>query len=296
MSSNEEVFCFGPEQGLVGILTQPEASAAAAESPVFLMWNVGLNHRVGPFRVFVSLARRLAQQGFASLRFDVSGLGDSEASRSDSRSDEERIEGDVRLALDALTAQRGHKRFVLIGFCSSVDQTHALALSDDRVVGAVFLEGYTYLPKHSRRSQARKLAELPRWERLVRTRFPALFGEPPGWHESVSEQEQVYKRVYPRAEQFGRDVRKIAERGVQMLFVYVKGDSAYRYREQLYEHTGRGAFESNLQLEFFADADHTFYVTEHRDRMMERLCAWAGVKFAKDSPLDSSTGAAAQRG
>jgi alpha/beta superfamily hydrolase len=60
---------------LFGILCEPEAGTASRRAVVFV--NPGATHRIGDARVSVTLARRLARQGIASLRFDIATLGDS---------------------------------------------------------------------------------------------------------------------------------------------------------------------------------------------------------------------------
>ncbi|CAN7383322.1 alpha/beta hydrolase [Caballeronia sp. LjRoot34] len=62
---------------LFGILCEPEERAQSRRSVVFV--NPGATHRIGDARISVTLARRLARQGFASLRFDIGTLGDSAA-------------------------------------------------------------------------------------------------------------------------------------------------------------------------------------------------------------------------
>ena len=74
-SYRDEPILFGPEHRLLGVLTRPVGSLQAGIA--CLMFNFGVTHRTGPRRIQVKLARRLAQQGVASLRFDLSGLGDS---------------------------------------------------------------------------------------------------------------------------------------------------------------------------------------------------------------------------
>lgn len=62
---------------LFGILCEPVASTASRRSVIFV--NPGATHRIGDARISVTLARRLAREGVASLRFDVAALGDSAA-------------------------------------------------------------------------------------------------------------------------------------------------------------------------------------------------------------------------
>ncbi len=281
----EQVLVFGTSKNLVGLLTQPSGQK---EYPVaFVMWNVGINHRVGPYRVFTQLARRLASLGFTALRFDVSGLGDSEVARSDRRPEAERPAGDVRMAFDAIAARTGIERFVVIGFCSGVDAAHKLALEDERVVGAAFLEGYAFQTRGFRMRYPKRFFNRQRWERRLRMHWPRLFGEVPGWEQQLMARESIYERNYPTPEEFGREVRTMATRGKQLLFVYVGGESSYAYREQLFEHTGRGDFERMIDLDFFGDADHTFFCEADRKRMVERVLSWARERFSLVSPASS---------
>src|SRR5208337_1020254 len=63
---------------LVGIVTQP-VDYEPEDRPVFVILNTGIIHRVGHHRMYVSLARALARLGYQVLRFDLSGIGDSES-------------------------------------------------------------------------------------------------------------------------------------------------------------------------------------------------------------------------
>ena len=71
----EEALLLGAAGTLVGILCRPEGPRTAGTA--FLFLNAGVTHRVGPSGVYARLARALAAQGWLSLRFDYSGLGDS---------------------------------------------------------------------------------------------------------------------------------------------------------------------------------------------------------------------------
>jgi len=60
--------------GLFGIKTEVREAAAG---PTALFLSVANEHHIGPARLWVDLARRWAGEGIPSLRFDLSGLGDS---------------------------------------------------------------------------------------------------------------------------------------------------------------------------------------------------------------------------
>jgi pimeloyl-ACP methyl ester carboxylesterase len=70
----ETSFVFGPDNRLFGVLCRP--SVLAANNPAVIVMNAGRNPHVGWARSSVTLARRLAGDGIATLRFDLGGIGD----------------------------------------------------------------------------------------------------------------------------------------------------------------------------------------------------------------------------
>ncbi len=106
---NETICKFGPEEGLFGILTTPSHDRKVNGAPIAIILNAGVVHRIGPFRLHVVLARQLAEQGFSTLRMDLSGLGDSQP-RKGKINPEQRAELDVRDAMDFLTKQTTTQR------------------------------------------------------------------------------------------------------------------------------------------------------------------------------------------
>jgi pimeloyl-ACP methyl ester carboxylesterase len=119
---------------LIGVVTQPDSASARADAPVVVLLNSGLIHRVGPNRLYVSLARRLAGMGLTTLRFDLSAIGDS-AQRRDTLPFQASSIEETRAALDHLQAQWGAKRFLLAGICTGAVVSFRTALQDPRVAG-----------------------------------------------------------------------------------------------------------------------------------------------------------------
>ncbi len=72
----ETAVLIGPGSRLFGMLSEPEAGSPGTRE-VLLILNSGGQHHVGPARMYVRLARRLASLGITSLRVDLAGLGDS---------------------------------------------------------------------------------------------------------------------------------------------------------------------------------------------------------------------------
>lgn len=276
MTYTEKVFSFGPSGSLRGILVEPRFNRID-NAPAILTWNVGLHHHIGPHRFYVTLTRALAALGFTSLRFDISGLGDSEVSRDDVRPDPERAVADVQEAMAALTKQRQFQTFVPIGFCSSVDSAHVVGVSDPRVRGVIYLEGYGYRTRGFYLRYPLRFLDRNRWERLIRLR---VLGDWLAAREAFQEQERVYVRAYPSAEKLQSDVATMVARGACLLLIYVGGDTDYSYKEQFFEMIDNREVAGQVELDFYPNADHTFFLEEDRRRVIQRIGYFLRKHFA----------------
>src|SRR5690242_20829696 len=107
------------------------------------MLNSGILHRVGSCRLHVQVARALSVAGFSTLRFDYSGVGDSD-SRRDTLPFEQSAVVETQEAMDYLTRTKGVQRFVLMGLCSGADMSHDTAVADERVTGLVLIDGWVH--------------------------------------------------------------------------------------------------------------------------------------------------------
>ena len=100
--------CAGEE--LVGIVSKP---ATPPERAVLIVVG-GPQYRIGSHRMFVHLARHLAEHGVAAMRFDARGMGDS----SGPRQYFEDFDADIGAALDAMFRELPTLRSVAIwGLC-----------------------------------------------------------------------------------------------------------------------------------------------------------------------------------
>lgn len=273
----ERACVFGSHRGLVGVLCEP-AGGLRPERPVAVCANVGLNHRVGPNRAWVELARRLAQAGYATLRFDLSGFGDSQP-RQDTRSGDERAALDLQEALDFLAQRKGAARFVLVANCSGTDSQHVVAMRDARVVGTVTVDGYAWrnTAYWVRRLALRYLdpARWRRWRRRRRLAAAAAAGE-------AGTTPAVWTRSIPARARFASDLDQLVARGVRLLMVFTSGaDLRYNHRGQFHALFGhRGAIE----VEYDAHADHLLSSAEDRERFLERTVAFVRRHFSDPVP------------
>ncbi len=122
---------------LIGIITQP---AQPIETGVVIIVG-GPQYRAGSHRQFTLLARQLAEQGIASIRFDYRGMGDSEG---DMRNFEA-IDADIKAAIDSFTTQTpGIKQIVLWGLCDAASAALYYGHTDPRVKGMILLNPWVH--------------------------------------------------------------------------------------------------------------------------------------------------------
>ena len=132
---NERVVQLGPDQHLHGILSDV---GSQARNTVVLLLNAGMIRAAGPHRLNVTIARKLAEQGISSLRFDTSGVGDSPP-RHDDTPILTRAWQEPQWCLDDLQYLLGIDRFFAIGLCSGAYAAYQCALRDPRLAGIVML-------------------------------------------------------------------------------------------------------------------------------------------------------------
>ena len=113
-SVDEAVVQLG-EAGLVGVATRPSGGPGRGT----VVWlNSGSEHHVGPGRAWVEYARELALDGYASLRVDFSGWGESpDRGHAPGRPYDQHGVEEVDEVVRALRAG-GHRRIVVAGLCA----------------------------------------------------------------------------------------------------------------------------------------------------------------------------------
>lgn len=270
---SEEPILFGPDANLIGVLSRPVGVPLA--DVACLMINVGVTHRVGPHRINVKLARHLARRGMASLRFDLSGIGDSAPAR---RAAEFRVQAvqDLQAAMDRLQAMTGVQRFVIFGICSGAMHAHSTALADARVVGLFMFDGYTYTTPRVRRAR--------NWHRLMAMpRNPAIAGKTWRWLQRLLQRDATPEvdifasddGVYPTAIEFADSLLRLHERGTATFLVYSGTLHAVdRGTDQLASVAGHPALRC-VRYEFMADVDHTLLPVAGQRRVVDAFSDWA---------------------
>lgn len=269
---------FGDADQLVGILSQPEQ--ARANVPAVVILNAGVLHRVGPHRLHVVLARRLAAAGVTCLRLDLGGIGDS-INSSDATTFRESAVNDTRLALTGLATKVGAERFVIFGVCAGADNAIATALVDERIAGIAIVDPHTYASKRGRlralytKLSARSPKESVRWiakvaERRARATLERLRALRDRAEAPEDEEEG---RTAPPVAQFRAELGSLVTRGTKILAVYSGIHGAnYNHPNQLFELFPE--LRGKLETAFFSNANHTFTELDEQAELIALVSDW----------------------
>jgi pimeloyl-ACP methyl ester carboxylesterase len=279
---NEQVLLMGPRKALVGIVTPAaEGAAASRDRPAVVVLNSGIIHRVGANRMTVQLCRQLSQQGLDAVRFDLSGIGDSEP-RDDGLGLLEANLADIKDALDTLETARGFKRFVLVGLCSGADHAVVYAGRDPRVAGLVLLDpSIPHTPRYYLNHYARRATRLSSWMNIARGKHPLwqALGHRMGGGAHGGEPAEVDPRAdldTPQAKAFLTQAYAAAQASGNRFLVVLTAEREdhHNYREQLLDAFPDVPFGDRLQLEYWEDTDHTFTPEASRARVIRRIAQW----------------------
>jgi alpha/beta superfamily hydrolase len=288
----EEVLCrFGDEGHLMGVLARPDADPTR---PAIVMFNGGAVHHVGPNRLYVTLARSLAAMGFACLRFDLEGIGDS-VLRGPGRENHPyppQATQDAHAAIAFLRERFGHTHFVALGLCSGAHTAFhtALQLEREDIHEVILINPYAFYWKEGMSLDvAHKLADAQQYKKSMR--------DPSRWLKLLRGDVNVRRLLdvalqYPKtvgrsymgalcetlvpsmAPPLARDLRRLFESRRKVTVLVSEGDPGGELlmRDAKWTAT-RGLRRGDLSLETIVGGDHTFTQSRPRRDLIERVAA-----------------------
>ncbi len=270
---------FGSAPELFGIYCTPVLADPAGNRPAILFLNSGATHHVGSGRATVVQARRLAARGYASLRIDAAGIGDSpdRPGFPDNLLYNKEVITDVRAALNWLEGQ-GHERVVVIGLCAGGTPALHAGLGDDRVVGQIVLNpgrfelGGGIAVMDLMRSVAFRSTKEYLLEALKPARLRASIRKPA---RTIGLAKRLTGRFVRKlllrtglTRHALRMFRRLSAEGRRVLVVYSSGDMTLA---EFYLHLGEGGRALDglpgIEVVYLDRSDHSLTVWEARDRL-----------------------------
>lgn len=155
---------------LVGVLAMPSAPVVVKGAGVVIVVG-GPQYRAGSHRQFVSMARALAAEGHAVLRFDVRGMGDSTGTPRGFQAIEEDIAAAISCLMRAVSTV---SHVVLWGLCdgASAALLYCRSTGDPRVRGLCLINPWvrsaaSFARAHIEHYYWQRLRQLSFWKKLV---------------------------------------------------------------------------------------------------------------------------------
>lgn len=273
VSIREQVLQLGVDRILVAIASE---LLEPRNAPVVLLVNAGVIHRIGPHRLHVRLARRLAEAGYYALRMDLSGIGDS-SGVPDQLTFRASSVADIRIAVDHARANDPAASVIVFGICSGADNALAAAEADSRIAGLVLIDPPCYVTTQARlRSLRSRLRSPGAWLALpakVLARLRSRLSPPRDAAPAASGGRQP-----PPIEDYRRQLSGLVARDVRILSIYTSALGVRNnHADQLYESFPE--LRGKLESVYCPDANHTFTDIAQQTILISLVLAWCRRRF-----------------
>jgi pimeloyl-ACP methyl ester carboxylesterase len=276
-----------------------------SELPAVLFCNTGASHHIGDGRMFVLFARRLAQQGIASLRMDLAGLGDSSPVADEVTLDT--IYSDASCADVVAGAQwlaaAGSRRVVVFGVCGGAFNGLHAARMHPAIVGCVGVNLQKFVWDGEARSPGtpvfaqsrlywRSAFSLTKW-------LEALQGRSNPWRAARAVSQRAWRSIRARAGdalvRLGsaeRDanpirtlVRALHAKRVQVRLVYGEFDVGLEELKIHFGALGRALQRyPSLRVVLLPKLDHALFTAVARETVMRDTEVWLTTAMREPSP------------
>lgn len=273
----EEALLIGSNHAVVGVFTPGTDNAGGASNTAALCITAGLLHHVGPHRMHVLLARALAKEGISTLRFDLSGIGDSAIRTDDLIANEVPVQ-EINDAMKMLET-RGFTRFILFGICSGAMRAAKAASGNPKVAGIVLVNtggddgsaevdtspaAQIYLKK--------SLWNLSAWKNLVtgKVKYRELFYVlssalikklKPTSKTSTSIEDLIRNKVEHFSHQGTSILSVLSDRHAQVYDLYQKAYESLR--------------SDQYEILVYPNTDHLFTSLKLQQDLIDKICRWS---------------------
>lgn len=289
--ARETVLWLGNTPATLAILSEPLA-ATASQRPLLVLLNAGSVHHIGPNRLHVELARRLAAEGITVARIDIPGLGDA-TGHADAQANhpyQRHALDDLKTALHALRDRCQPASLHAAGICSGAYHALQLAAGERLLDSATVInpltfewrEGMTVAIPGSKvvaesARYGRRAFELSAWLKLFQGRV--------AYRRLLQVMSRRLMQVLWRGLRSGsaaiglpirshldRTLAAAAAQGVTLHFVTADSEPGLAMlREQAGDTAAQLQLCGQLHVSVIADADHTFTHFHPRQQLLAQV-------------------------
>lgn len=229
---------------LFGIVTEPVQEEKRRRGVILI--NSGGDYHIGPRRMYVSLARRWARNGYVVLRMDLAGLGDSvrHADRPGNEIYPPSAIDDIRAGVSLLRDRYGVRELTLGGLCTGAYHSLQAAMQELPVDRLLLVNQLTFFWRdgqdptdiqewevvHKPGAYRRQLFSIAAWRRLLTRdvslwRVLKVYLQGPAVILKMRLRGIARRLNMPLRDDLVRELEKIAARGTRVVFVFSRGDA-----------------------------------------------------------------------
>lgn len=301
---------------LFGILHKPVENNFPEKAIIIL--SPGIKSRVAPHRLYLKMANCFVKMGFTVLRFDFSGLGDSEGEISEQKVADfygtvqvGRYIDDTLAAMDWLEKEHGMKKFILTGLCGGAITGLLTGAKDNRVDSLLGLgipvildssdiDQAKYMTSGQlgamRKGYLRNVIDPKRWVRFLtfqsdyRTLFKSLW-QP--LREKIGSSKKA-KTPSPSPDEKGDNTESnfntyfpgalhaMLSSSRKVLLIFSEADRLYWEFEEKYMQRYYGqikTYSANLEIHVTKKANHVFTFNEWQENMLQKSEKWLSQNY-----------------
>ncbi|WP_460241306.1 alpha/beta fold hydrolase [Aurantivibrio infirmus] len=272
----ESIVKIGLPSPLLGVLTEPQ-KLEKSDIAVLLL-NSGVMHKVGTCRLSVTLARNISQNlGLQCLRFDFSGIGDSEARSSKGVDFDNIVVQEVIEVMDYMQKNRNIEKFILFGLCAGGHTACKAAEIDNRIMAIAQIDGYCFPTiKSFALYYFSRFTNLSAWKvRLTKWLGIRNALDSKAYSDVENSDFEVPDYAeYPAKSEVTKQLKKIMLSNVKMLCAFVGKEPYYRYRNQYRDCFNEVNFADNLEIVYLPDASHIITEPEQQTKIVSKITTW----------------------
>jgi hypothetical protein len=195
-------------------------------------------------------------------------LGDSIASTNGLRREDQEL-AEIKAALDHLERRHGLNKFILVGFCSSAANAHPTMVRDERVVGAILIDGYGYKTfKFHLLHVCRRLFSIEHWWSRV-GRISRVF-------RKAGDGNVAFFFDFPGRAKTEREILTTVQRGTRIFYIYSGGiQSYYNYSEQFWDMFPLlKSVSHKIKVKYMRGSNHLFMYEQNKQELRSEIISW----------------------